>query len=129
MSVLRRITRKKMLHEKPKMGLHGIYKGILNGIHHRGDGGFLYVRKNEVAYVFLHELKNQHDLRNGLQELLQDDNAKLVYYVVEEKDGACHVLAYPRVVVEQAVVDDVRQNQSVHVNGADCFTQDKQAPV
>ena len=111
------------------MGLHGIYKGILNGIHQRGDGGFLYVRKNEAAYVFPHELKNQDDLCDRLQELLQDDNAKLVYYVVEEADNACHVLAYPRAVVEQAVVDSVRPNQTVHVDGADRVAQNKQAPV
>jgi hypothetical protein len=90
------------------MVLHGIYKAILNGIHERGEGGFLYVRDNEAAYIFPHELKNQNDLRNGLQEMLQDDASQFVYYVVEEKDGKGHVLAYPRQVVRDAVENEFR---------------------
>ena len=90
------------------MVLHGIFKAILNGIHERGEGGFLYVCDNEVAYIFPSELKNQTDLRNGLQEMLQDDNSQYVYYVVEKKDGKCHVLAYPRQVVRDAIENEFR---------------------
>jgi hypothetical protein len=85
------------------MVLPGVYKGILNGVHQRGEGGFLYVRADHAAYIFPSELKNQNDLRDALQDMLQDEAAQHVYYVVEEKDGKGHVLAYPRAVVRDAV--------------------------
>jgi hypothetical protein len=100
------------------MVLHGIYKAIINGIHERGEGGFLYVCDDKAAYIFPHELKNQDDLRNGLQEILTDDASQYVYYVVEEKNGKGHVLAYPRQIVRDAVENEYR-GQSKEISSHD----------
>ena len=89
------------------MGLHGVYKGILNGHYTRGEGGFLYIRANrDLAYIFPHELKNQNDLCQQMQTMLAADTSHLVFYVAEEKDNRVHVLAYPRHIVQAAVESD-----------------------
>ena len=81
---------------KRKMTLHGVYRGILNGIKERGEGGFLYVKGEECAYLFPHELKYQKEASEGLSDLLQGENAKSVFYVAVEKDGKMDILACPR---------------------------------
>ena len=82
-----------------RTSLHGVYTAILNGFHQRGDGGFLYLRDNNAMYLFPDEIKNQNDLRESLRSMLQDDSAKNVFYVAEERDGEIHLVAYPRAVV------------------------------
>ena len=76
--------------------LHGVFKAALNGIHERGDGGFVYVKGDECAYMFPRELKGQPQLCETLEEMLSDDNSSRVFYVVEERDGQLHLVAYPR---------------------------------
>ena len=88
------------------MPLHGIFKAALNGMHDRGDGGFVYVRGDECAYMFPRELKNQTEARETLEELLADEKAKRVFYVVEERDGRLHMLAYPRDRVLKDMIED-----------------------
>ena len=75
--------------------MHGVFKGILNGIHERGTGGFLYVKGDMCAYMFPHELQVV-DARETLQELLADERAEHVFYVLEERDCKLNLLAYPR---------------------------------
>ena len=120
------------------MVLHGIYKGILNGLHERGEGGFLYVRNDEAAYLFPHELKNQKDLQDGLQEMLEGDAARHVFYVVEETAGKCHVLAYPREVVWKTIKDELLRDggrgseeggRSIHGDGGDGPADDSTDPL
>lgn len=79
--------------------LHGVYTAILNGLHERGDGGFLYLKDNNAMYLFPDEVKNQNDLRDSMRSMLQDDSSKNVFYVAEERNGEIHLLAYPRTVV------------------------------
>ena len=76
--------------------LHGVFKAALNGIHERGSGGFVFVRGGECAYMFPHELVGQARLQETLEEMLADDNASRVFYVVEERDTQLHLVAYPR---------------------------------
>lgn len=86
--------------------LHGIFKAAINGIQYRGTGGFVYVKADECGYMFPNELVHQPDLRTALDEMLQSESASRVFYVVEERDGNLHVLAYPRdAVLAQALND------------------------
>lgn len=78
------------------MPLHGVFKAALNGVHYRGAGGFVYVKGDECAYMFPHELTHQPDAAATLGELLQDEKATQVFYVAEERDDQLHLLAYPR---------------------------------
>lgn len=91
-----------------KMPLHGVFKAVLNGMHERGDGGFLYVKGDDCAYMFPSELKGHDDVRSTLEELLEDEKAKMVFYVLEERDNNLHVLAYPR---ERVMKDMIESNQ------------------
>lgn len=114
------------------MVLHGVYRGLLNGVYERGEGGFLYVRGDEAAYMFPHELQNQDKMRDGLQEILQDESAKHFFYVLEEKDGKGHVLAYPRQVVQEAVLNEYGRGNDPRVvlsKGEDRVEEDlKESP-
>lgn len=76
--------------------LHGVFKAALNGIHERGNGGFVYVKDDKCAYMFPRELKDQTQLSETLDEMLSDEKASQVFYVVEERDKQMHLLAYPR---------------------------------
>ena len=99
--------------------MHGVYKGLINGVHQRGEGGFLFVRGDEQAYMFPREL-DQADLREGLETILCDEAAQDVFYVVEERDGHAHVLAYPRTVVRSELELEVeRQLRARGARGAD----------
>lgn len=86
------------------MPLHGVFKAAMNGIHLRGDGGFVYVKGDSCAYMFPRELVGQDDLRDALEEALTNEHASRVFYVVEERDGQLHMLAYPRENVLRDVV-------------------------
>ena len=93
------------------MPLHGVFKAVLNGVHERGDGGFVYVKGDECAYLFPSELEGHAGARESLEELLSDEKAKMVFYVLEERDNALHVLAYPR---ERVLTDMVEAKQRTH---------------
>lgn len=95
------------------MPLHGVFRAALNGIHTRGDGGFVYVKGEECAYIFPSELKGHVDARTTLEEVLTDEKAKMVFYVLEERDGALHMLAYPR---ERVLADMVEEPNSSSSN-------------
>ena len=89
--------------------LHGVFKAALNGIHERGNGGFVYVKGDECAYMFPGELKGQPQLCETLEEMLSNEHASKVFYVVEERDGTLHLLAYPR---ERVLSDIVAESQA-----------------
>ena len=74
--------------------LHGVFKGILNGIHERGEGGVLFVKGEECAYRFASEFTNA-EFRCTLRDILDKDQG-LHFFVVEERDKQLHVLAYPK---------------------------------
>jgi hypothetical protein len=74
--------------------LHGVFKALLNGVHARGEGGVLYVRGGECAYRFAHEFADA-GFRGSLETVLEED-ARRHFFVVEERDGQLHVLAYPK---------------------------------
>lgn len=108
--------------------MSGIFKALLNGLHERGDGGFLYVRGEDCVYMFPHELHNQDALRDGLQELLEGDAAHTVFYVAEEISGNAHVLAYPRAtvheVVQKEILDSSPNKSPPSSNNAECESND-----
>lgn len=85
------------------MTLHAVYRAILRGVQDRGEGGFLYLRGSDGAYMFPHELLGRDDFRGSMRELLEADAARHVFYVAEERDGSIHLLAYPRHVVRDEV--------------------------
>ena len=78
------------------MSLHGVFKALINGQHERGSGGFLFVKGDSCTYMFPRELVGQDDAKTTLTEMLEDENAKEVFYVQEERDGQLNVLAYPK---------------------------------
>jgi len=90
------------------MPLHGVFKAALNGMHTRGDGGFVYVKGDECAYLFPSELKGHEDVRGTLEEMLADEKAQRVFYALEERDNALHILAYPR---DRVLKDMIEDNQ------------------
>ena len=78
---------------------HGVYRAIVNGVHTRGEGGFLFVRGEECAYMFPSELRAPDEFRDTLSTMIADEASSHVFYAVEQRDGKLHVLAYPREVV------------------------------
>lgn len=90
------------------MPLHGVFRAALNGMHERGDGGFVYVKGEECAYIFPSELKGHTEAKESLKEMLADEKAKMVFYVLEERDNALHVLAYPR---DRVLKDMIEEKQ------------------
>tara|TARA_B110001452_G_scaffold242810_1_gene225837 strand:+ start:5563 stop:5934 length:372 start_codon:yes stop_codon:yes gene_type:complete len=91
-----------------EMPLHGVFRAALNGMHERGDGGFVYVKGEECVYLYPSELTGHTDAQDSLTEMLADEKAKMVFYVVEERDNALHVLAYPRT---RVLKDMIESNQ------------------
>lgn len=88
--------------------LHGVYKALLNGVHERGEGGFLYVKGGECAYLKPHELVGQPQVSEALAQMLADEKAAAAFYVAEERDGQLHLLAYPKETVYRAVAEAAR---------------------
>ena len=78
------------------MPLHGVFRAALNGVHERGDGGLVYVDGDRCAYLFPRELEGHPEAQESLTDMLADEKAKLVFYVLEKRQDALHVLAYPR---------------------------------
>ena len=74
--------------------LHGVFKGILNGIHERGEGGILFVKGEYCEYRFVSEFPNAN-FRCSLRDVLDKDGG-FHFFVVEERDKQLHVLAYPK---------------------------------
>ena len=73
--------------------LPGVFRGLLNGVQQRGEGGVFFVRGADGAYMFPREFTHAQ-FAESLQALL--DDAPECYFVVEERDGHLHVLAYER---------------------------------
>jgi hypothetical protein len=88
------------------MPIHGVFKAALNGMHTRGEGGFVYVKDEECAYLFPSELTGHEEARETLQEMMEDEKSKQVFYVLEERDNALHVLAYPRQRVMKDMIEE-----------------------
>lgn len=86
--------------------MSGIFRHIVYGASTRGSGGFLYVKGDECAYMFPHELQRQHDMQTVLEEMLQNDAENDSYIVVEERDGKLHMLAYEKARVLQEVLKE-----------------------
>lgn len=81
--------------------IHGVFRAAINGVHQRDEGGFVYVKDDRCGYMFPCELQHA-PAREMMQQLLDDkEKACQVFYVLEERDGKLHVLAYPRVDVFQ----------------------------
>lgn len=74
--------------------LHGVFKGLLNGVHTRGEGGVLYVKGDLCAYRFPREFPGE-SIRDTLETILEE-HGQQQFFVVDEKDGQLHVLAYPK---------------------------------
>ena len=74
--------------------VHGVFRAILQGVHTRGDGGVLFVKGDGCAYRFPHEFTDA-GFRGSLEGILEEDEGAH-FFVVEERDGQLHVLAYPR---------------------------------
>ena len=47
---------------------------------------------------------NDQNARDTLEDLLAGEDAKRVFYVIEERDGKAHILAYPREEVFRAAL-------------------------
>ena len=67
----------------------------------------MYVKGDECAYMFPRELTHHAEARANLEEMLANEHASRVFYVVEERDGQLHVLAYPRTSVLADAVHEV----------------------
>ena len=89
------------------MPIHGVYKGLLNGTHARGDGGFLYVKGGGCVYMFTHELKNQDEARRALEVALEEDADKEFFFVLEERDNTLHMLAYRKADVQHEIEEEI----------------------
>ena len=83
---------------------HGVYRAIVNGVHARGEGGFLLVVGGECAYMFPSELSAPDEFRGTLSTMISDEASSHVFYVVEHRNGKLHVLAYPREAVLRGAV-------------------------
>ena len=76
--------------------MHGVFTALINGIEEKGEGGVAWVRGDRVAYCFPEDFNNE-EFANGLRMLLDNPHANTLFYVVNEKEGKAHVVAYPRV--------------------------------
>jgi hypothetical protein len=89
--------------------LHGVFKGILNGINERGDGGVLFVKGDECAYRFASEFTNE-EFRGALSTVLENDDNQH-FFVVEERDKQLNVLAYPKTRVWSDLLKNAESGQ------------------
>ena len=67
--------------------LPGVFRGLLNGVQQRGDGGVFFVRGEEGAYMFAREFTNA-EFAEALQTLIDDTPGA---FLVEERDAQPHV--------------------------------------
>lgn len=88
--------------------MHGTIKALLNGIHTRGTGGVLYVKGQYCAYRFPSEFPDEN-FRGSLQGIVEGDESN--FYIVEEKDGALHLLAVPRANVVDSALGEVEESR------------------
>ena len=88
-------------------------------MHERGDGGFVYVKGDECTYLFPSELTGHAEMTESLTEMLADERAKMVFYVVEERDSALHVLAYPRKRVLSDMIESKQETPASAVEEVD----------
>ena len=98
------------------MPLHGVFKAAMNGIHTRGDGGFVYVKGDSCAYMFPDELVGQDQLRNVLSAILSTEAARRMFYVAEESDGELKMRAYERAqVLEDALEETTTERNASRI--------------
>ena len=90
--------------------LHGVFKALLKGTIDRGEGGVLFVRGDECAYRFPSEFQDQNFATN-LQDLV-DERADL-FFVVEEREGSLHVVAYEKERVHREVAESIAAGTSI----------------
>ena len=83
----------------------GVYKALLNGLYTRGEGGFLYVKGDECAYMFPNELNNEN-ARPMITELVCGEHGCRMFYVLEERDNQLHLYAHGREEVFRSVADE-----------------------
>ena len=74
--------------------LHGVFKAALNGIHERGNGGFVYVKGDMCAYTFPREFRGSTQMTETMEELLADEKAARVFTSWRSATVRC-ILAYP----------------------------------
>lgn len=86
--------------------MHGVFKALINGVHEKGEGGVLWVRGETCTYCFPDDFNNA-EFAAGLKEMLTKPNATTLFFVVNEKDGVAHVVAYPRVNVYKQCHDEL----------------------
>ena len=93
------------------MSLHGVFRGLLNGIEERGEGGFLYVKEGHCRYMFPSEVANT-DVRASMEAMFADESADEVFFIAEERDNNLNLLAYPRNVVANELSAHIAKQQS-----------------
>jgi len=77
------------------MPLNGVHDEAFRGMRDRETGGVVIVKGEECAYMFPHEIEGSEKAKNTLSQLLSDNSATSVIYVLEERDSNLHLLAYP----------------------------------
>ena len=86
--------------------MHGVFKALINGVHEKGEGGVLWVRGELCTYCFPDDFSNA-EFCAGLKAMLAKPEATTLFFVVNEKDGVAHVVAYPRVNVYKQCHDEL----------------------
>lgn len=85
-----------------------VYRAIVNGVHTRGDGGFLFLKGDTCAYMFPHELPpGNAQVREALETQLADDTAASLFYVLEEINGQARLAAFERTEVYGGLRDEL----------------------
>ena len=72
--------------------LPAVFRGIIKGIRDRGPGGVLYVHEDRYAYMFPGEFSHA-EFGESLAAVVSATPG--CFFVVENRDAALHVLAYP----------------------------------
>ena len=75
--------------------MHGVFTALINGVHEQGEGGVLWVRGEVCTYCFP-ETFGDTEFAAGLKIMMSHPNAHTLFFVINEKDGVAHVVAYPR---------------------------------
>lgn len=94
-----------------RMSQNNMFKAILNGVHERGDGGILFVKRGECAYMKPEDFKDE-GVAAFVKTLLASENADKVFFAMEEhEDRTVCVRGYGRTDVIQSVT--TRQSECV----------------
>tara|TARA_A100001015_G_C14710985_1_gene602029 strand:+ start:63 stop:383 length:321 start_codon:yes stop_codon:yes gene_type:complete len=87
------------------MSKYDLFEKYIKGETERGQGGVLYIKDENCAYIFPSEFNNK-DFAQKLQETLDDDEKKNIFFVLE-KEKTLHTIAHSRqgIVQEYAIAD------------------------